>query len=519
MVGAGIAGLVTAVVLQRAGFDVLVLERHGIGGVTTRGSTGKLTALQGDTLAQIAKHRGDEAAGVYAAASVAGVAGLRALVDELGIDCSLTDAPDHVYATEPKAAERCRAAFEVARASGLPVEWVEQTELPFDITGAIRLDGQAHLDPGALCAGLAASLPPGTVLEHTAVVNVKEHRDGVEVTVEDGAHVRADHVVIATLGPIHDPALLATRCEARRSYAIAAAARAAGGRHAHLPGRAGPLDPPGADRRAAGGRRRRRAGTWWPRPDGRTSDDRWADLERYATGVLGSGAAQHRWVAHDLIPSDHVPFIGRVAPRAHRRWVISGFQKWGISTAHVAADVLLGELNGAPRPSAELFDPRRLAPSLTTNLVQDGVRAVRHLVVDRPGRPATGSSPPPALHPPRLRPRLRRRRADVGLPVPRLPLRRRRRGDLRSRHPPTSEPAHHDTTGDVMPEPVKSQPRTAPSTTGSARTSLETRSSRTSSWRRKAATSTPRRSGSTRRPRARRSTRPATLAPTAERLR
>jgi hypothetical protein len=125
--------------------------------------------------------------------------------------------------------------------------------------------------------------------------------------------------------------------------------------------------------------------------DGRTSDDRWADLERYATGVLGSGAAQHRWVAHDLISSDHVPFIGRVAPRAHRRWVISGFQKWGISTAHVAADVLLGELNGAPRPSAELFDPRRLAPSLTTNLAQDGVRAVRHLVVDglldlRPGR-------------------------------------------------------------------------------------------------------------------------------------
>ena len=97
---------------------------------------------------------------------MAGVAGLRSLIDELGIDCSLADASDHVYATEPKAAERCRHAFEVARAAGLPVEWAEQTELPFDIGGAIRLDGQAHLDPGALCAGLAASLPPGTVLEH-----------------------------------------------------------------------------------------------------------------------------------------------------------------------------------------------------------------------------------------------------------------------------------------------------------------------------------------------------------------
>ena len=79
---------------------------------------------------------------------MAGVAGLRSLIGELGIDCSLADAPDHVYATEPKAAERCRHAFDVVNASGLPVDWVEQTQLPFDIAGAIRLDGQAHLDPG-----------------------------------------------------------------------------------------------------------------------------------------------------------------------------------------------------------------------------------------------------------------------------------------------------------------------------------------------------------------------------------
>ena len=88
-------------------------------------------------------------------------------------------------------------------------------------------------------------------------------------------------------------------------------------------------------------------------------------------------------MAHDLVTSDHVPFIGRVASGAERRWVVSGFQKWGISTAYVAADLLLGELEGTPRPWADVFDPRRLAPSLTTKLLQDGLRAARHLVVDR----------------------------------------------------------------------------------------------------------------------------------------
>jgi hypothetical protein len=128
-------------------------------------------------------------------------------------------------------------------------------------------------------------------------------------------------------------------------------------------------------------------------PGVRSSDDRWEGLERWAAVNLGTEPATHRWVAHDLLPSDRVPFIGRVAPRAERRWVISGFQKWGISTSYTAADLLLGELEGTPRPWTSLFDPRRLAPSLTTKLLEDGLRAARHLVLDRlvdlqPGRRA-----------------------------------------------------------------------------------------------------------------------------------
>ena len=132
------------------------------------------------------------------------------------------------------------------------------------------------------------------------------------MTLEDGARVRADHVVIATLGPIHDPALLSTRCEARRSYAIAAPHDPpVVGMHISLDEQARSIRPARIDERPAivvGG-----AGHVVAETGGRTSDDRWDDLERYATDTLGSGGAEHRWVAHDLIPSDHVPFIGRVA--------------------------------------------------------------------------------------------------------------------------------------------------------------------------------------------------------------
>ena len=382
VVGGGVTGLVTAVVLHRAGLRVLVLERHGVGGITTRGSTGKLTALQGRTLLDVVNHRGAEAAADYAAAALAGVAGLRALVHELDIACSLTEAPDHVYATEPEAAARGAELADTARAAGLPVTWVEHTELPFEVLGAVRLDGQAHLDPSALCAGLASALPAGAVAERSTVVDVTEAGDGVEVRLSDGTRLSAEHVVIATLGPIHDPAFLATRCEARRSYAIAApCVDPVHGTYISLdaspvsirPAEVG--DQPGL---VVGGE-----GHCVGEHGNRSSEARWTALERFAVTNLSAGAATHRWVAHDLTPSDHVPFIGRVAAGAERRWVATGFQKWGIATAYVAADLLVGELEGTPRPWAPLFDPRRVAASLTTELVRDGVRAARHLVVDR----------------------------------------------------------------------------------------------------------------------------------------
>jgi glycine/D-amino acid oxidase-like deaminating enzyme len=382
VVGAGLAGLVTAHVLRQAGREVLVLDRHGVGGITTRGSTGKLTALQGSTLPKVADHRGQDGAAAYAAAALAGVAGLRSLIEELAIDCDLVEAPDHVYATEPDAADRCQRVLTVARASGLPVEWVEQTELPFDVQGAVRLDGQAHLDPGALCGGLAAALPAGSVLERTAVTDVEEDAAGVTVTVVGGDRVHGDHVVIATLGPIHDPALLTTRCEARRSYAIAAPHdRPVVGMYISLDEQTRSIRPArvadGVGTVVGGG------GHVSGELGDRRAEDRWSDLEGFARDVLGTGPAAHRWVAHDLITSDHVPFIGRLSPRAQRRWVISGFQKWGIATSFVAGDLILGEMDGTARPWASLFDPRRIASSLTNELVQDGVRAVRHLVVER----------------------------------------------------------------------------------------------------------------------------------------
>ena len=221
----------------------------------------------------------------------------------------------------------------------------------------------------------------------------------------------------------------------------------------------------------------------------RSSEARWAALERLAVTDLSAGAATHRWVAHDLTPSDHVPFIGRVAPGAERRWVATGFQKWGIATTYVAAD-LLARRAARARPVRGRRCSTRAGwpPASPPSCVRDGLRAARHLVVDRlvdlrPGRerrprcthlgcvlafdeaeqswdcPCHGSryeADGSVISGPATRdlPKPHRRAAMKW-------LRRRRWGTAEGR-------ARHQE--DRCRITSKSHPRTAPSTTGSART-------------------------------------------------
>lgn len=397
VVGAGLTGLLTATLLRRAGLDPLVLERHDIGGVTSVGSTGKLTALQGSRSSTISKLRDEGAAATYASAARHGVSGLRDLVASAGIDCALTAAHDVTFASTSQGLERCRTELDAARAAGLPVRWEDDIDLPVATLGGVVLDDQAHLDPGLLAAGLAARLPTDRIIEGCPVLDVDEQDDHVVVAVEGGVQLEAEHVVIATLGPVHDPALVTTRVEATRSYVVAAPHPSAPtGMYISLDDSTRSIRPASVGGQPGVVVAGESHGVG--EDGGRSPEERWSALERYCVEELGSRPATHRWHAHDLVPSDGVPFIGRVAAKAHRRWMAGGFQKWGIATGYVAADLITAEIQGEERPWAELFDPTRLADNATKELVKDAARSVRHLVVDRVADVVQGEHRPRCTH-------------------------------------------------------------------------------------------------------------------------
>ncbi|HEX8582284.1 MAG TPA: FAD-binding oxidoreductase, partial [Acidimicrobiales bacterium] len=87
VVGAGITGLTTALLLADSGASVLVVEAGRVSSGVTGYTTAKVTSLHGLTYDRLRSQHGAEKAGAYGQANQAAVELVAATVERLGIDC------------------------------------------------------------------------------------------------------------------------------------------------------------------------------------------------------------------------------------------------------------------------------------------------------------------------------------------------------------------------------------------------------------------------------------------------
>jgi glycine/D-amino acid oxidase-like deaminating enzyme/nitrite reductase/ring-hydroxylating ferredoxin subunit len=381
IVGGGVTGLTTALLLRRAGATVAVLEAARIGTGVTGCTTAKVTALQATVYTTIGKHHDPATVEAYAQASLAGVDQVAAIAAEESIDCDLARRDALTYAATPQERATVETEADAASRAGLPVEFVETTDLPVPVHGALRLADQLQIHPVRYAQGLAAatirdSSLDSVIFENTRVLRVEEGTP-CRVHTRTGV-VTADHVVIATHYPILDRGLYFARLEPQRSYCIAA--RLATGQ------------PPGSMAiNAASPTRSIRSsddlvivgGEGHSTGAAKATPQRFAQLEQFARKHWHIDAVTHRWSAQDPVSYDHLPVIGRYRPGSRRLWVAAGFMKWGFSSATFAAQLLTDQINGRPNQWADVFSPIRVSPRSLPRAAQLTAKAGTDFVGDR----------------------------------------------------------------------------------------------------------------------------------------
>jgi glycine/D-amino acid oxidase-like deaminating enzyme/nitrite reductase/ring-hydroxylating ferredoxin subunit len=384
VLGGGIAGLTTALLLREQGADVVLLEANRIALGSTARSTVKVTAGHGLRYGEISARHGEEAAATYAELNLAAVDAIQQLIARHGIDCSWETRRHIVCADNDQERDRVLKEATLEARLGLPVSFAEDSDLPFPTPGCLVMEEQAQFHPRRYLLGLAEAFTSagGEIFEGSGASDV---RDGSPCTVEvDGTIVRAQDVVIATGAPISDRGLLLTTMVPIQEYAVAAeisldsapadmylsvADGAWSLRTAVIEGHVYLI--------AVGGKHQ--VGT----PP--TGVDPYEDLYRWLRARFPVADIAYRWSTHDLWANDALPYVGRLARGTDHLWVATGFGGWGMTNGTAAATILTGLIQGGTATEgAALLDPQRgdIVQAPATFLRQNA-KVAAHWIGDR----------------------------------------------------------------------------------------------------------------------------------------
>lgn len=356
IVGGGIAGLLAARELKDAGFDCTVAECGRICGGTTGKTTAKVTFQHGLIYQKIAEQYGLGTARKYLLANRSAFGRIVSMARN--IDCDLKKADGYIYSRNDRAA--LEREIRVLERIGYPAEFCERVDLPLSTVGAVKFPNQAEFNPLKF---LRAVLSGIRILENTHVREIH----GATALCSSG-RIIAKKVIIATHFPFIDRVgCFYLKMYQNRSSVIALE---------NTPRPEGfymDADTNGMSFRCfkdllliGGGAHR-------------TGDAcRMNELTAFAEEQYPESKVRYVWSAQDCITLDGMPYIGQYSAFTPDWYVMTGFNKWGITTAMAGAEILRDLITEGKSRFADVFDPSRNI--FNKQLLMNGLNAAKDLV-------------------------------------------------------------------------------------------------------------------------------------------
>ena len=348
IIGGGIAGLLCAYKLKKAGVDCTVVDAGPICGWTTGNTTAKITLQHGLIYHQLIREYGIDTAQGYYLAQKSALGEYKDLCSK--IDCDYEELPSFVYSrTDRGSLEQEVTALERV---GCPCALQEKLPLKLPTVGGVRIDHQAQFHPLKFVNAIACGL---RIFENTKVLALTP--GGV---ITEHGKISAEKIIVTTHFPIlNKHGMYFMKLYQHRSYVLALkGAQNVGGMYVDA-------DKKGMSFRnwddmlllGGGGHRTGKSGGCWQ------------ELEQFAKRYYPKAEIVTKWAAQDCMSLDGIPYIGRYGKRTSNLYVATGFNKWGMSSSMVAASILCDMVLDQQNDFAQIFDPARsmLHPQLMAN--------------------------------------------------------------------------------------------------------------------------------------------------------
>jgi glycine/D-amino acid oxidase-like deaminating enzyme/nitrite reductase/ring-hydroxylating ferredoxin subunit len=385
VIGAGIAGLTTAYLLQRDGYDVQVLDAYAPGAGETGRTTAHLTAVLDDRFSHLERLFGTDDTRLAVDSHRAAIDQIQFIVEEEGIACDFERVSGYLISTSPTQDRLLRDEEVSASRLGLdpePIDALRLDAVSFE-SPALRFANQASFHAGRYLRGLARAFARrgGRITTHTRAIKVTGGENAV-VTLESGGTVRAMHVVVATNTPFNDRVRMHTKQAAYRTYVLGF----------DIPRNSIPPhlywdleDPYHYARRVRGDGRDTFIVGGEDHKTGQANDAplRFQRLEEWSrTHFKLLGEVTHRWSGQIMEPIDGLAFIGRNPLDEENVYIATGDSGNGMTHGTLAGMILSDLIVGRLNPYEKLYDPTRKNVRAAATYLGENANFVGHMIRD-----------------------------------------------------------------------------------------------------------------------------------------
>jgi glycine/D-amino acid oxidase-like deaminating enzyme len=361
IIGGGIAGVLSAYLLAKAGKKVVLLEAETLLHQATGLTTAFLTqSIDTDTSDQIDMFGRGGTKAIWQSHGKA-IDLIEKIVKDEEIECEFMRCPNYLYAAERSQGKDLSAEYLALSTMRFPVEHVEPAALGFSNRGALAIPNQAKYHPLKFLTGVIEALVQMEVeiYEGTRVTNIERGR--MQTISAGRARATAPWTLRATYQPFDNPKEVLLKKGMYKTYVVEL--EVPSGRYPE--GIYEDLDNPyyyfrvdrgeDTDRIILGGEDHR--------VEIKMDEEKnFTSLLEYAEERFGEAyPVKRRWTGPILEPIDGLALIGEVNPK---QLIATAFSGNGMTYGGITALMVRDLVTGKENPWKTLYDPKRM-PSMT----------------------------------------------------------------------------------------------------------------------------------------------------------
>ena len=367
VIGGGIVGAVTSYLLTKKGVKVTVLEKDKICMGVTANSTAKLTSQHGLFYNYLEKEKGLEFAKKYLESNENGIKLAEKIIREENINCDFESQDAYVFATDESELKKIKKEIETLSKIGFSAEFIEELDIPVEnVLGAIKFKNQGQFNSRKYTLGVFdRAVKNGLKIFENSKVNDIKKENELFIISANNCKVTAKKVVIATHYPIKNfPGIYFSKMYQDKSYVIAVDVKDE--KINNLNGMYIQSHDPVISFRTAMFEGKKLliiagSGHKTGKPNEKIEDS-FNNLEIYIKKYYPNAEVKFKWSTEDCISVDKIPYIGRFSNIMSDIFVATGFKKWGMSTSHVASQLICDLITDEENEYDEIYKATRLEP-------------------------------------------------------------------------------------------------------------------------------------------------------------